>query len=867
VDQVVSLLADGAQDMEAAQAIGSDLASLDSAQPKTLGRSLEVLAREIAAALAPQDMMAVQPRLAQVLGGIAAGFVRAAEDGFRAHYQVTYAAFLEARLSSEHALVASEARFRQLIDVLPVGFLAVKPSSATILMANRLAVSLLGAVRLEDVIGKKTVGFIQPEQLEAVRDHIAWLRSDHSPTQFHEERITLPDGSVHDIEFAGLLLADLEEPIIQVVFRDISDRKRAEAAVRESETLFRTLAETTASAIFMFSGEKNIYVNRAACDITGYSREELLAMPFWQVIRPDYQDLVRERGMDRQRGEVVETSYEVPIVAKDGTARWVQFAGKLIEYQGEQAVLGTAIDITANKLTEDALRESERKFRTLTEVTPAGILIIGPDGALYANPGIEALTGFSSEELDQLDISAVVEPESLPRLVTTLDALRAGQTSQTGELKIRTKSGELKWVADSWHVIELGGDVAWMVTGFDVTQRIEAERKLRTNAKRMELLGEIVRAGLTARSIRDLASEVLRLIAELVPTDRASITEVDAAHHSMAILAVYPHGKTKIVEGQRFRLEQWQALTTDLKGGMVYIPNLADVRMRTSLQEEIFAEGVRCYMSIPLLSRETLVGVLSIGSFRPEAYGEEEQRIALDASQRVAMALRNAQLFAELEASHRNLKHLSKQLVLVQETERRFLARELHDEIGQVLTALSISLELAMHATAARRSERLAEAQRWVEELAQRVRQLSLDLRPPMLDDLGLLPTLFWYFDRCAEQLRIHVDFDHQGPDQRLNPEIEIVVYRMVQEALTNIVRHSGTRKAVVRLWADERRLSVQVEDRGRGFDLQEASRRSPSGGLTGMRERVRQLGGQLIVDTGSNTGTCLTALIPLARE
>ena len=150
------------------------------------------------------------------------------------------------------------------------------------------------------------------------------------------------------------------------------------------------------------------------------------------------------------------------------------------------------------------------------------------------------------------------------------------------------------------------------------------------------------------------------------------------------------------------------------------------------------------------------------------------------------------------------------------------------------------------------------------EDLSQRIRQLSLDLRPPMLDDLGLLPTLLWYFDRCNHQLRVQVEFEHQGLEQPLDAEIEIVVYRIVQEALTNIARHAGVRAASVRLWANPTTLSVQVEDRGSGFDVGQTLGRPTSGGLTGMRERVRLVGGQLVIDTHPGAGTCLTALLPL---
>ena len=416
--------------------------------------------------------------------------------------------------------------------------------------------------------------------------------------------------------------------------------------------------------------------------------------------------------------------------------------GKLIDYQGAPAVLGMAIDVTARKLSEDALRESEQKFRTLAEVTPAGILITDRDGPFYANPGLEILTGYSLEELRHIDRTELVDHELLPQLRSFLDALDGEHPTQATEFKIHTKSGESKWVTTSWRPIELCGERAWMNTTFDITPRVEIEEKLKTYAKRLELLGEIDRAGILARSKHEIASATLSLISELIGCDRASVTEVDAAHHSHTVLAVAPPGQTRIGVGRTFRLEHWQAVMDNLKRGLHYVADLDHVPARTPLQEEIYGEGVRSYLSVPLSSQGKIVGVLNLGSFRPEAFSEDDQEIAREVAQHVAIVLRNAQLFAELESSHQRLEELSRQLVLVQEAERRFLARELHDEIAQTLTALSISLQLAAHASGDQRDERLAEAQRLAEDLSQRIRQLSLDLRPPMLDDLGLASDL-----------------------------------------------------------------------------------------------------------------------------
>jgi len=145
-----------------------------------------------------------------------------------------------------------------------------------------------------------------------------------------------------------------------------------------------------------------------------------------------------------------------------------------------------------------------------------------------------------------------------------------------------------------------------------------------------------------------------------------------------------------------------------------------------------------------------------------------------------------------------------------------------------------------------------------------RVRQLSLDLRPTMLDDLGLLPTLLWYLERYTAQTDIRVDFGHGGLEGRFAPPVETTVFRIVQEALTNVARHAGVSEVKVHLWVQQNVLRVRVEDRGAGFEPELAMSAALSSGLTGMRERAALLGGRFTIESAPGAGTCLTAELPL---
>jgi PAS domain S-box-containing protein len=220
-----------------------------------------------------------------------------------------------------------------------------------------------------------------------------------------------------------------------------------------------------------------------------------------------------------------------------------------------------------------------------------------------------------------------------------------------------------------------------------------------------------------------------------------------------------------------------------------------------------------------------------------------------------------------LRESADRLQSLSRRLLEAQEVERRHLARELHDEVGQLLTGLRFLLKPDDDLTSDAARARFEQARGIADELLERVRGLSFDLRPAALDQFGLLPALLALFERFTEQTGVQVHFKHQGVERRLAPEVETTAYRVVQEALTNVARHAGVTDVTVRVWATAGLLSVQIEDRGRGFDAEAALASPRSSGLAGMQERVMLLEGSLTVESRPGDGTQITAELPLSKS
>jgi signal transduction histidine kinase len=228
-------------------------------------------------------------------------------------------------------------------------------------------------------------------------------------------------------------------------------------------------------------------------------------------------------------------------------------------------------------------------------------------------------------------------------------------------------------------------------------------------------------------------------------------------------------------------------------------------------------------------------------------------------------AVNRQQAEQELRKSRGQLRALAAYLESVREQERTRIARELHDEIGQALTGIKLSLERTLRERSNITS--LEPAVALTNELIGRVRDLSLELRPAMLDDLGLLAALTWHFNRYTTQVNVNVNFQHSGLDgKRFAPEIETAAYRIVQEALTNVARHARVDKVEVDIRADEKMLRIRIRDQGTGFVLDSLSPHS-TGGLSGMRERAIMLAGRLEIESTPGVGTLLKAELPLSAR
>jgi signal transduction histidine kinase len=220
-----------------------------------------------------------------------------------------------------------------------------------------------------------------------------------------------------------------------------------------------------------------------------------------------------------------------------------------------------------------------------------------------------------------------------------------------------------------------------------------------------------------------------------------------------------------------------------------------------------------------------------------------------------------AQDITERKRAEEKLQNLSRQLLVAQETERLSIARELHDQIGQAITAVTLNLRSVKRVSPA---PALDEALTTLDRVLEQIRDLSFDLRPLMLDHLGLVAAVRSYLDRQARRAGFQAEVVAKGLNGRLSPDLEITCYRIVQEGVTNVVRHARAKHVHVELRRSNGDLELVIRDDGAGFDPPSVRKRGASLGLVGIEERVSSLGGQFEIDSAPGRGTEIRACFPL---
>jgi PAS domain S-box-containing protein len=531
-------------------------------------------------------------------------------------------------------------------------------------------------------------------------------------------------------------------------------------------------------------------------------------------------------------------------------------------------------EIIERKRAEDALRESERKYRTTLDAMGDAIHLVGTDlrFTLVNRVYQQRAKQFGSGTPDYIGRTIF---EVFPSLADGgRDKLCAeyDQVFRTGETLITEESitfGDTEFVTEVRKIPILEKErVTQVVTVIrDITERKRAEEALREQAERLRILHEIDSAILAAHSLEEIAEATLHHIRQLVPCQRASIVLSDLESSEGTILAAHGRGQAMLGEGNRFPLHTpWD---DEIGQREIYVvENLLGFPQQTvqALQDE----GLCSCACVPLISQDELIGSLNLWTESPGSLALEQTDIAWEVADSLAIAIQHTQLLESVKQQGEHLRALTARLAETEENERRQMARELHDQVGQNLTALGINLNLVRthmpEETPVLARSRLDDSLALVEETVDRTRDVMANLRPPMLDDYGLVATLHWYSERFASWTGVSVIVHGKEPVPRLDTLAENALFRIAQEALTNVCKHAQATQVTVTVTADDEAVSLVVADDGVGFDPAQLTtldgRRG--WGLVIMTERAEAVGGSCRIESRPQHGT--RVIVEVAR-
>jgi PAS domain S-box-containing protein len=483
-------------------------------------------------------------------------------------------------------------------------------------------------------------------------------------------------------------------------------------------------------------------------------------------------------------------------------------------------ILLSIIDITKRKRAEDELRASHEYFAKLNNSLQEVIFTVKmPERIIaYVNRSIEHVFGYEPEECigknTEFLYPHVKEYYSFGDKLNS--TIKEGKDALHTEHLMKRKNGELFPAEITATFLKENGEIAQVIGIFrDITMRKQGEEALRQSEARLAAAQRIAHVGNWDWDIvtdKLLWSDEIYRIFGLAPQQFGATYEAFLDY-------VHPEDREFVEQSVNEALYEARPYSIDHR---IVLPD---------------------------------------GTVRVV---HEEAEVAFDEAGKPIRMVGTVHDITELKRAEDELRALSRELVEAQELERRTIGRELHDQIGQSLTALQLLLAKATKLPQEGMQDSLSQAQSVVSELMAQVRQLSLDLCPTMLDDLGLLPTLLWHFDRFSKQTGIKVNFEHNGLDRHLAPNVNLAAYRIIQEALTNVVRYAGVSQVTVRTWTDEETLHVRIEDQGVGFDP-DTLVPGTSSGLSGMRERALSVGGKVVIEATPNIGTTVAVKFPLS--
>src|ERR1700728_2149464 len=639
-------------------------------------------------------------------------------------------------------------------------------------------------------------------------------------------------------------LARAGDSLIVLTFHDVTERKQAERAT----SLLASIVDSSDDAILSKKLDGTITSwNQSAERLFGYKAQEAIGQHITLIVpwerRSEEEDILRRLA----RGERVE-HFETVRRRKDGTQLDASLTISPIRDAAGRVIGASKVarDVSERKRIEVALRESEERFRAIFETTPECVKLVSADGTLLHmnGPGLQMVGARSADEVVGKNVYDLIAPEDRDRFKAFNESICQGEQ---GSLQFDIIGLEGKRRHMETHAAPLRNPdetVVHLAVTVDISERKQAEELLHRSEERFRAL---------VNASSDVVYRMSPDWSEMRQLDgRGFIADMGKPRKDWLREYIHPDDQPLVLRTIR------EAVRTK---------SLFELEHRVRRSDGTL--GWTNSRAVPLLTVNGEIlewfGAASDVTARKEAE-ENFRKLAqtLDAEVRVRTR--------ELEEQSSQVRELSWRLLRSQDEERRHIARELHDSAGQTLTVLGISLAQLAQKTGRNAPDLATEAeqiQETVQQLHREIRTTSYLLHPPLLDESGLYSAISWYLQGLQERSGLEVQLDISKEFGRLPRELELVIFRLVQECLTNIHRHSESETASIRIAHESNQITLDIRDQGKGMSparLAEIQSGRSGGGIGGMRERLRQFEGTMSIESNSS-GTRIFATIPLPED
>jgi PAS domain S-box-containing protein len=630
------------------------------------------------------------------------------------------------------------------------------------------------------------------------------------------------------------------------------------------------------------------FVNPKMTDLLGYAPDELKGQRWASFVASSQETDVNpepDQGLKAIAGR-----YEMTLQTRDGQSVPVIVSARPLFEDGRfTGVLSVVTDITERKQAEEALRRSEARFRDLFEMNPDTVFLVSKNGVLEDVNSL-TITGFGKEEVvgRHLQDLPFIAEDSRKTVLDHFEQRLQGEDVGPYTIKIRTKDGEIRYGEIDASLLVADGEIAGLLgIVHDVTERKRGQRRMQRllahagRSQRLLLaLGQAAQAVQRARTPDEVYRTIGNEVAKLGYNATIFTLTDDEAHLEVAHVSLDPELLEAAEEltglsshGFRFPLAQVDSILRIVtEGTATYVDQTTEAvaqilpePARPLARRLVTLLGWRRSIMAPLTVAGQAHGLLAVSG---NALSKTDLAAVAAFANQAAIAIENAQLYEVERATREQLQRLTGYLQAAREKERTRIAREIHDDLGQRLTALKLDLSWltkrlpADQPCVAEKATALAER---VDEAIQTVREVATELRPDLLDHLGLAAAIEWQTEEFARQTGMEYEINLDSEDMALGRGRATAIFRILQEALTNVVRHAEATRVRVELEVTSSEALLVVHDDGKGITERQVSDRR-SMGLLGMEERARSWGGEVTFEGTPGQGTTVTVRIPRTR-